>query len=181
MLTRSSSSSSATTTAATTAASVGRAGGCSPSRASGSVARAGVRRRRGRLHDDDDDVTLKATFDDRRRLFTLATTTTAVAMTALASFPDAANAVSDAVGGFVVGGGAASGAFGAPDFASDEYAYRTPDLAVDLASPLVAYWCVTKALRQEIPAWLEGIIFIAALGATYVCVTDNHSLDSVLA
>ena len=94
------------------------------------------------------------------------------------SFPECAHAVSDA--GFTIGGDATSSFVGAPDFASDEYAYRTPDLAVDLASPLVAYWCVTKALKQEIPVWLEGIIFFAALGATYVCVTDNHSLDSIL-
>jgi len=100
-----------------------------------------------------------------------------VVVASSSSFPECAHAVSDA--GFTIGGDATS-FVGAPDFASDEYVYRTPDLAVDLASPLVAYWCVTKALKQEIPVWLEGIIFFAALGAAYVCVTDNHSLDSIL-
>ena len=123
----------------------------------------------------DDD--LKATPTRRR----YATTPTLIAISTFvvvaSSFPECAHAVSDA--GFTIGGDATS-FVGAPDFASDEYVYRTPDLAVDLASPLVAYWCVTKALKQEIPVWLEGIIFFAALGATYVCVTDNHSLDSIL-
>ena len=124
--------------------------------------------------DVDDD--LKAT-PMRRRALTRTTTLIAISAFVASSFPECAHAVSDA--GFTIGGGATS-FVGAPDFASDEYVYRTPDLAVDLASPLVAYWCVTKALKQEIPVWLEGIIFFAALGATYVCVTDNHSLDSIL-
>lgn len=80
--------------------------------------------------------------------------------------------------GFAVGGG--DGFVGAPDFASEDYVYQTPDLAVDLASPLVAYRLVTTALRQEVPAWLDAIIFLAALGAAYVVFTDNHALDSVL-
>lgn len=129
--------------------------------------------------DVDDD--LKAT-PTRRHALTRTTTLIAISafVVASSSFPECAHAVSDAA--FTIGGGGASSSsfVGAPDFASDEYAYRTPDLAVDLASPLVAYWCVTKALKQEIPVWLEGIIFFAALGATYVCVTDNHSLDSIL-
>ena len=85
---------------------------------------------------------------------------------------------SAASNGFAVGGG--DGFVGAPDFASEDYVYQTPDLAVDLASPLVAYRLVTTALRQEVPAWLDAIIFLAALGAAYVVFTDNHALDSVL-
>ena len=80
--------------------------------------------------------------------------------------------------GFAVGG---SG--GVPEFGSDETveaAYATADLAVDLASPLAAYWVVTKALRQEIPTWLNAIIFLAVLGAVWVCVTGNTSLDAYL-
>ena len=82
--------------------------------------------------------------------------------------------------GFAVGG---TGGGGAPEFGSDETvraAYATADLAVDLASPLAAYWCVTKALRQDIPAWLNAVIFLAVLGATWVCVTGNTSLDAYL-
>lgn len=131
---------------------------------------------------DDFEDDLKAPPTRRRALTRRTTTLIAISafVVASSSFPECAHAVSDA--GFTIGGqGASSSSFvGAPDFASDEYVYRTPDLAVDLASPLVAYWCVTKALKQEIPVWLEGIIFFAALGATYVCVTDNHSLDSIL-
>jgi len=80
--------------------------------------------------------------------------------------------------GFAVGG---SG--GVPEFGSDETveaAYATADLAVDLASPLAAYWVVTKALRQEIPTWLNAIIFLAVLGAVWVCVSGNSSLDAYL-
>lgn len=79
---------------------------------------------------------------------------------------------------FAVGGG--DGFAGAPSFAEEDYAYQTPDLAVDLASPLVAYRLVTTALRQEVPLWLDAIIVSAALGALWVVVTGNHSLDSVL-
>lgn len=132
---------------------------------------------------DDFDDDLKAPPPTRRHALTRRTTTliaiSAFAVVASSSFPECAHAVSSDAG-FTIGGGGSASFVGAPDFASDEYVYRTPDLAVDLASPLVAYWCVTKALKQEIPVWLEGIIFFAALGATYVCVTDNHSLDSIL-
>ena len=79
---------------------------------------------------------------------------------------------------FAVGGG--GGGIGAPDFADEDYVYQTPDLAVDLASPLVAYRLVTTALGQEVPVWLDVIIVSAALGALWVVVTGDHSLDSVL-
>jgi len=79
---------------------------------------------------------------------------------------------------FAVGGG--DGFAGAPSFAEEDYAYQTADLAVDLASPLVAYRLVTTALRQEVPLWLDAIIASAALGALWVVVTGNHALDSVL-
>lgn len=99
---------------------------------------------------------------------------TTVALGAATLVGDAAAAAASA---FVVGGG--DGFVGAPDFASDEYVYRTPDFAVDLASPLVAYRLVTTALGQKVPAWLDAIIAFAALGAAYVVFTDDHSLDSL--
>ena len=101
---------------------------------------------------------------------------TTVALGAATLVGDAAAAAASA-SSFAVGGG--DGFVGAPDFASDEYVYRTPDFAVDLASPLVAYRLVTTALRQEVPAWLDAIIAFAALGAAYVVFTDDHSLDSL--
>lgn len=100
---------------------------------------------------------------------------TTVALGAATLVGDATAAASSS--SFAVGGG--DGFVGAPDFASDEYVYRTPDFAVDLASPLVAYRLVTTALRQEVPAWLDAIIAFAALGAAYVVFTDDHSLDSL--
>lgn len=63
---------------------------------------------------------------------------------------------------------------------ANDYAYATSDLAVDLASPLAAYWCVTKALRQEIPLWLNFTIAFAVCAATVVCVTGNGALDAYL-
>ena len=99
---------------------------------------------------------------------------TTVALGAATLVGDAAAAAASA---FVVGGG--DGFVGAPDFASDEYVYRTPDFAVDLASPLVAYRLVTTALGQKVPAWLDATIAFAALGAAYVVFTDDHSLDSL--
>ncbi len=102
---------------------------------------------------------------------------TTVALGAATLVGDATAAAASSSASFVVGGG--DGFVGAPDFASDEYAYRTPDFAVDLASPLVAYRLVTTALRQEVPAWLDAIIAFAALGAAYVVFTDDHSLDSL--
>ena len=79
-------------------------------------------------------------------------------------------------GGFVGGGGEGFGAEG--DAA--EYDYKTKDLAVDLASPLVAYRLVTWALNQEIPVWLDAIIIAFTLAAVYVCVNDVDALDDVL-
>ena len=105
---------------------------------------------------------------------TVALTTVALGAATLVGDATAAAASSSS---FAVGGG--DGFVGAPDFASDEYVYRTPDFAVDLASPLVAYRLVTTALRQEVPAWLDAIIAFAALGAAYVVFTDDHSLDSL--
>ena len=78
--------------------------------------------------------------------------------------------------GFVGGGGEGFGAEG--DAA--EYDYGTKDLAVDLASPLVAYKLVTWALNQEIPIWLDAIIIAFTLAAVYVCVNDVDALDDVL-
>ncbi len=78
--------------------------------------------------------------------------------------------------GFVGGGGEGFGAEG--DAA--EYDYGTKDLAVDLASPLVAYKLVTWALNQEIPIWLDAIIIAFTLAAVYVCLFDVDALDDVL-
>ena len=103
--------------------------------------------------------------------------TVALTTVALGAATLVGDATAAAAATFAVGGG--DGFVGAPDFASDEYAYRTPDFAVDLASPLVAYRLVTTALRQEVPAWLDAIIAFAALGAAYVVFTDDHSLDSL--
>ena len=75
--------------------------------------------------------------------------------------------------GFAVGGAASD--------EEDDYVYTTKDLAVDLASPLVAYRVVSTALRQEVPAWLDAIILIAALGAAYVVFTGIDVLDPYLA
>ena len=80
-------------------------------------------------------------------------------------------------GGFVGGGGEGFAAEG--DAA--EYDYGTKDLAVDLASPLVAYKLVTWALNQEIPIWLDAIIIAFTLAALYVCLFDVDALDDVLA
>jgi len=103
--------------------------------------------------------------------------TVALTTVALGAATLVGDATAAAASAFVVGGG--DGFVGAPDFASDEYAYRTPDFAVDLASPLVAYRLVTTALGQKVPAWLDAIIAFAALGAAYVVFTDDHSLDSL--
>ena len=102
---------------------------------------------------------------------------TTVALGAATLVGDATAAAAASASSFAVGGG--DGFVGAPDFASDEYVYRTPDFAVDLASPLVAYRLVTTALGQKVPAWLDAIIAFAALGAAYVVFTDDHSLDSL--
>ena len=103
--------------------------------------------------------------------------TVALTTVALGAATLVGDATAAAASAFVVGGG--DGFVGAPDFASDEYAYRTPDFAVDLASPLVAYRLVTTALGQKVPAWLDATIAFAALGAAYVVFTDDHSLDSL--
>ena len=78
--------------------------------------------------------------------------------------------------GFVGGGGEGFAAEG--DAA--EYDYGTKDLAVDLASPLVAYKLVSWALNQEIPIWLDAIIIAFTLAAVYVCLFDVDALDDVL-
>lgn len=61
-----------------------------------------------------------------------------------------------------------------------EYDYGTKDLAVDLASPLVAYKLVSWALNQEVPVWLDAIILAFTLAAIYVCLFDVNTLDDVL-
>ena len=155
-------------------------------RARGARARA---RRRGTDDDDDDvDANGKTTIDSSRcvddanaddddRLRVLYVVV-AASHRANGGVDDGGARRGDARRGRdAVGGG--DGFVGAPDFASDEYVYRTPDFAVDLASPLVAYRLVTTALRQEVPAWLDAIIAFAALGAAYVVFTDDHSLDSL--
>jgi hypothetical protein len=107
-------------------------------------------------------------------------------------------------GGFI-GGGASGGAgdatpaFGYED-RGDDYDYRyiififvraislttcfffysTKDLAVDLASPLVAYKVVSWALNQEVPRWLDAIILAFTLAAVYVCIFDVDALDGRL-
>jgi hypothetical protein len=96
--------------------------------------------------------------------------------------PDSAHAAgwyNDAPGSgdaFVGGGGEGFGAKG--DEA--EYDYGTKDLAVDLASPLVAYKLVSWALNQEVPVWLDAIILAFVLAAAYVCIFDVDALDDVL-
>eukprot|EP00740_Mantoniella_antarctica_P021663 CAMPEP_0198681014 /NCGR_PEP_ID=MMETSP1468-20131203/5993_1 /TAXON_ID=1461545 /ORGANISM="Mantoniella sp, Strain CCMP1436" /LENGTH=230 /DNA_ID=CAMNT_0044422129 /DNA_START=64 /DNA_END=756 /DNA_ORIENTATION=+ len=79
------------------------------------------------------------------------------------------------------GGGAfVGGDFGAEGGDAVEYDYGTKDLAVDLASPLVAYKVVSWALNQEVPVWLDAIILVFVIAAVYVCVFDINSLDDVL-
>jgi len=88
-----------------------------------------------------------------------------------------AGAAHAADAGFAVGGlGGASG--GVPD--DDNYVYTTRDVAVDLASPLVAYRVASLAFNQEVPRWLDAIIFAAALGAAYVVVAGVDTLDKYL-
>ena len=58
--------------------------------------------------------------------------------------------------------------------------YSTKDLAVDLASPLVAYKVVSWALNQEVPRWLDAIILAFTLAAVYVCIFDVDALDGRL-
>jgi hypothetical protein len=62
----------------------------------------------------------------------------------------------------------------------DFYVYTTKDVAVDLASPLVAYRLVTAALRQEIPLWLDALIAAFVLLAGYAVFTDAGFLDQYL-
>jgi hypothetical protein len=59
------------------------------------------------------------------------------------------------------------GAEGAAEDVMD-YDYGTKDLAVDLASPLVAYKVVSWALNQEVPVWLDAIILIFVVGGVLV-------------
>ena len=81
--------------------------------------------------------------------------------------------------GFVVGGTASDRARN-EGFGEEDYAYGTRDLAVDLASPLAAYNLVTRALRQEIPVWLDGITLVFVCGAAWVVFTGDTSLDAYL-
>ena len=76
---------------------------------------------------------------------------------------------------FVGGGGEGFGAAGAR-----RVRLRHKDLAVDLASPLVAYKLVSWALNQEVPVWLGAIILAFTLAAVYVCLFDVDTLDDVL-
>ena len=158
-------------------------------------ARARARRRGTDDDDDDDDANGKTTIDssrcvddanadddDRLRVIYVVV---AASHRAIGGVDDGGARRGDARRGRGGGGGelrrrrGGDGFVGAPDFASDEYVYRTPDFAVDLASPLVAYRLVTTALGQKVPAWLDAIIAFAALGAAYVVFTDDHSLDSL--
>ena len=96
--------------------------------------------------------------------------------------PDSAHAAgwyNDAPGSgdaFVGGGGEGFGAKG--DEA--EYDYGTKDLAVDLASPLVAYKVVSWALNQEVPRWLDAITLAFTLAAVYAVLFDVTALDDRL-
>jgi len=94
-------------------------------------------------------------------------------------YDDVPSGGSSFVGGLGGGGGDNGVGFGADGDAA-EYDYKTKDLAVDLASPLVAYKLVTWALNQEIPVWLDAIIVFFALAALYVCLFDVNALDDVL-
>jgi hypothetical protein len=78
--------------------------------------------------------------------------------------------------GFVVGGGADAPGAQAPD----DYVYTTRDVAVDLASPLVAYKVASFLFQQEVPKWLDAIIYASALGALYVVFSGSDALDKYL-
>ena len=80
--------------------------------------------------------------------------------------------------GFAVGG--LGGAAPAAASGDDTYVYTTRDVAVDLASPLVAYRVASLAFNQEVPAWLDAIIAAAALGAAYVVFAGVDTLDKYL-
>ena len=92
----------------------------------------------------------------------------AVALTLLVAHPGAAHAD---VAGFAIGG--------VPEDANS-YVYSTKDLAVDLASPLAAYKVASLAFNQEVPKWLDVIIYGAVAAALLVVLTDNTALDGVL-
>jgi hypothetical protein len=87
-------------------------------------------------------------------------------------------------GGFVGGGGGGGAGGGEPAFGyedrSDDYDYTTKDLAVDLASPLVAYKVVSWALNQEVPRWLDAITLAFTLAAVYAVLFDVTALDDRL-
>ncbi len=57
---------------------------------------------------------------------------------------------------------------------------RTTLLSVDLASPLVAYKVASLVFNQEVPVWLDVIIYGAAAAATYIVLSGNTSLDAYL-
>ena len=83
------------------------------------------------------------------------------------------------VGGDFGGGGGEASGFG-DEGEAEEYDYQTKDLAVDLASPLVAYKVVSWALNQEVPVWLDAITLAFTLAAIYVVFFDVTDLDDVL-
>lgn len=63
---------------------------------------------------------------------------------------------------------------------SDTYVYSTKDFAVDLASPLAAYKVACLAFEQEVPKWLDVIIYGSVAAAVLVVLTDSTALDGVL-
>ena len=82
-----------------------------------------------------------------------------------------------ATSGFAVGGGAADSGSAGDDF----YEYTTRDLALDLVSPLVAYKVVSSLIfKQELPVWLDGIIYVTAIAAAVVVATNSTALDTYL-
>ena len=97
----------------------------------------------------------------------------AVAYSGAAHAADAGFAVGG-LGGGGLGGGAADGG------GDDNYIYTTRDVAVDLASPLVAYRIVSFAFNQEVPLWLDAIIAAFTLGAAYVVFAGVDTLDKYL-
>jgi hypothetical protein len=103
-----------------------------------------------------------------------ATLACALVLTAAAFAAGDAHAA-DAAAGFAVGGFDSGGAG-----AEVPYVYTTRDVAVDLASPLVAYKVASLLFNQEVPVWLDAIIYAAALAAAYVVATGADGLDKYL-
>jgi hypothetical protein len=98
----------------------------------------------------------------------------ALVLTAAACAAGDAHAA-DAAVGFAVGG-----FDGFADSGEVPYIYTTRDVAVDLASPLVAYKVASFLFNQEVPVWLDVIIYAAALGAAFVVATGADGLDKYL-